>query len=62
MTDPSDVAEVPDADRQEQGLTVDPVDEDIAPPRRLTADPEAPEADAQEQALSAPLPDVDDFG
>ncbi len=62
MSDPSDVPEVPDADRQEQHLPANPVDDDETPPRRLTADPEAPEADAQEQALLAPLPDVDEFG
>lgn len=56
----SDVPEVPDADRQEQELPVDPDLDEM--PTGLTADPEAPEADAQEQALPAPLPDEDEFG
>ena len=62
MSELSDVPEVPDADRLEQELSVDPADEGVDPPRRLTTDPEAPEADAQEQALLAPLPGEDDFG
>ena len=59
----SDAAEVPDADRQEQDLPVDPVAPEADPaPVGLTSDPEAPEADAQVQAMEAPLPDVDEFG
>lgn len=61
MSELSDVPEVPDADRLEQELPADP-DADDTPRLRFTADPEAPDADAQEQALTAPLPDVDEFG
>ena len=52
----SEASDVPDADRLEQELTIDPVD----PPELSDFEAEAPEADAVEQALPAPL-DEDDF-
>jgi hypothetical protein len=50
MTDASD------ADRLEQNLPIDPLDDEEV---RLAPDPEAPEADALEQAFPAPLDEED---
>ncbi len=52
----SEASDVPDADRLEQELTVEPADA----PELRPLEAEAPEADAVEQALPAPL-DEDDF-
>ena len=55
----SEASDVPDADRLEQELTIDPVDSPELPDFE-DFEAEAPEADAVEQALPAPL-DEDDF-
>ena len=45
------MSDVPDADRLEQDLPVDPSDSPVLP----EFEPEAPEADTVEQALPAPI-------